>query len=73
MPLMLLKPGEKGIIKRISGKDDIRLHLAELGFVVGSQILVVQAASGALIVQIKDSKIGLDRSLVSKIEVEGNV
>ncbi len=70
MPLMLLKSGEKGLITRITGKDEVKLHLAELGFVVGSKLSVVQSLGGSLIVQIKDSRIGLDRSLVSKIEVE---
>lgn len=70
MPLMLMKVGESGQIIRISGKQEVRTHLAELGFVVGQELSVVQSLSGSIIVQVKDSRIGLDRSLASKIEVE---
>ena len=34
MPLALAKPGETFTIGKITGKDQIRQHLAELGFVV---------------------------------------
>ena len=34
MPLTMAKAGETVTIKKITGKDEIRLHLAELGFVV---------------------------------------
>ena len=37
MPLTMTKAGETVTIRRISGKDEVRLHLAELGFVVGSE------------------------------------
>ena len=33
MPLTMAKAGETVTIKKITGKDEIRLHLAELGFV----------------------------------------
>ena len=35
-PLTMAKVGEKGQIKRISGKDEVKVHLAELGFVVNN-------------------------------------
>ena len=35
MPLTMAEVGERNIIKRISGRDEVRRHLAELGFVVG--------------------------------------
>ena len=34
MPLTMAKSGETVTIVRITGKDEVRLHLAELGFVV---------------------------------------
>ena len=34
MPLTMAKAGETVTIKKITGKDEVRLHLAELGFVV---------------------------------------
>lgn len=33
MPLTMARPGESFAIRRITGKDEVRQHLAELGFV----------------------------------------
>ena len=38
MPLTMAKAGETVTIKKITGKDEVRLHLAELGFVVDSEV-----------------------------------
>ena len=37
MPLTMAKAGETVTIKKITGKDEVRQHLAELGFVVDSR------------------------------------
>ncbi len=37
MPLGMANVGDVNIIKRITGRDDVRQHLAELGFVVGGE------------------------------------
>ena len=67
IPLSAAKPGETVTISRITGKDDIRQHLAELGFVVGTEITVVSELAGNLIVQVKDSRVALDRTMVNRI------
>lgn len=36
MPLAMAKIGETVTIRKITGRDDVRQHLAELGFVVDS-------------------------------------
>ena len=64
MPLTMTKAGETVTIRRISGKDEVRLHLAELGFVVGSEVTVVN-----LIVQVKQSRLALDKTMASRIMV----
>ena len=35
MPLTMTKAGDTVTIRKITGKDEVRQHLAELGFVVG--------------------------------------
>ena len=35
MPLTMAKAGEEAAILKITGRDETRQHLAELGFVVG--------------------------------------
>lgn len=69
MPLIMAKSGETFTIRRISGKDEMRRHLAGLGFVVDSDVMVVSSIAGNLIVQIKDSRIALDQSMASRIMV----
>lgn len=67
MPLAIARTGEKVVIRKISGNDDIRRHLATLGFVVDSTILVVSSMGGNLIVEIKGSRVALDRSMARRI------
>ena len=67
MPLTMAKPGERVTIRKITGKDEVRQHLAELGFVVDSDVMVVNEISGNLIVQVKASRIALDRSMANRI------
>ena len=67
MPLAMAKAGERVTIRKITGKDEVRQHLAELGFVVGSDVTVVSENAGNLILQVKDSRIALDRSMANRI------
>ena len=69
MPLTMTKAGETVTIRRISGKDEVRLHLAELGFVVGSEVTVVNEIAGNLIIQVKEARIALDKTLAMRIIV----
>lgn len=69
MPLTMAKTGETVTIRKITGKDDIRQHLAELGFVVDSTITVVSEMAGNLILQVKDSRIALDQTMANRIMI----
>lgn len=69
MPLSMAKPGETLVIRKITGKDEVRAHLAELGFVVDGVVTVVTELAGNLILQVKDSRVALDRNLASRILV----
>ncbi len=42
MPLGMASAGDTSVIRRITGRDEVRQHLAELGFVVGEQVTVVR-------------------------------
>ena len=48
MPLTYVPIGEPAVIRKITGKDEVRQHLAELGFVVGQQVTVVSSLAGNL-------------------------
>ncbi|SCJ96398.1 FeoA domain [uncultured Eubacterium sp.] len=67
MPLSMAKMGETVTIRKIGGKDEVRQHMAELGFVVDETVTVVNEMGGSLILQVKDSRIALGKALAAKI------
>ncbi len=69
MPLTMTRPGDCVVIRRISGRDQVRQHLAELGFVVDSEVTVVSEMAGSLIVQVRDGRVALDRTMANRIQV----
>lgn len=69
MPLTMAKTGETVTIRRISGGGEVRQHLVELGFVVDSVVTVVSEIAGNLIVQVKDSRIALDKTMANRIMI----
>lgn len=69
MPLAMADIGEVNIIKSVTGRDDLRRHLAELGFVVGGEVRVVSRLSGGVILSVKDGRVALDRSMALRIMV----
>ena len=69
MPLTMAQPGQTVTIRKITGRDEVRQHLAELGFVVGEPVTVVNVLGGNLILQVKESRIALDKTLAMRILV----
>ena len=69
MPLTMAKVGERAAIRNITGWDEVRLHLAELGFVVDSDVTVFSEIAGNVIVEVKNSRIALDKTMANRILV----
>ena len=69
MPLSMAKAGETVAIRKITGRDEVRPHLAELGFVVDSTVTVVSETAGNLILHVKDSRVALDRGMANRIMI----
>ena len=69
MPLNVVSSGESFLIKKITGKEEVRRFLENLGFVAGAQVSVVSEISGNIIVQIKDSRVAISREMAQKIIV----
>ena len=67
IPLTAAKAGETVTIKKITGRDELRRHLAEMGFVVDDDVTVVNEMAGNLIVQVKDSRVALDKTMANRI------
>ena len=69
MPLTMAGIGEPVVIRKITGKDQVRQHLAELGFVVDGTVTVISRLAGNLILQVKDSRIALDSTMANRIMI----
>lgn len=70
LPLSLAQPGHVGVIVKITGLPPIRQHLIDLGFVEGGQVMVHSAQQGSLIVQVKETRIAMNRNLAEKIKIQ---
>lgn len=69
MPITMGKPGERYTIRKITGRDEVRQHLAEMGFVLDTELVVVSELSGNLILQVRDSRVALDKGMANRILV----
>ncbi len=69
MPLTMAGAGEKNTILKITGKEETRKFLENLGFVTGSTVTVVSEADGNLIVNVKDSRVALGKDMANRIMV----
>lgn len=69
MPLVFAKEGEANFIKKVTGKEESRLFLEKLGFVAGAAITVVSSIGGNLIVNVKDSRVAIDRNMAKGIMI----
>jgi len=67
MPLTMALPGEVNTIRKVGGKEETRKFLENLGFVAGGQVTVVSQISGNMIVNVKESRVALDRDMAGKI------
>ncbi len=70
VPLTLAEGGGKSTVVKITGRDEVRQHLAELGFVVGTDVVVTNRLGGNMIVSVKDSRVAIDRDMASRIMVD---
>ncbi|MEG2295138.1 MAG: FeoA family protein [Oscillospiraceae bacterium] len=69
MPITMAKKGEFQSIKKINGKDETKQFLHGLGFVVGSSICIINELGGNIILNVKDARIALDKTMANRIIV----
>ncbi|MDF2541491.1 MAG: Fe2+ transport system protein [Herbinix sp.] len=70
MPLTMVALGETKTISEFKGKEDIKKHLLNLGFIKGEKVEVVGDNASGIILMIKGVKIALNKGLASKIMVD---
>ena len=68
-PLVIAKPGEEFIIKKIGGSEEVKRHLENLGFTVGGTVAVVSSLSGNLILKVKESRVAINEDMARRIMV----
>ena len=69
MPLTLATLGEEHVIQKITGNAETKQHLADLGFVVGGKVMAVSELDGSLIVNVKESRVAIGKSMAMKIMI----
>lgn len=69
MPLSMAKSGESNSIKKVGGAADMKQHLENLGFVVGTSVTVITEIAGNVIVNIKESRVAISREMACKIMI----
>ncbi|WP_347559333.1 FeoA family protein [Anaerofustis stercorihominis] len=69
MPLNLVNIGSVETIKRVSGNEETKRFLENLGFVNGSEITVISMIGGNVIVNIKDSRVAINKDMAKHIMV----
>ena len=69
MPLAMVNIGKESAVVRITGSEDTRKFLENLGFVPGSVVTVVASMGGNVIVNIKNSRVAISKEMAMKIMV----
>lgn len=69
MPLTLAPVGEELVIRKVGGSAEVKSHLEDMGFVSGGTVTVISTIGGNLIVNVKESRVAIDRELAAKIIV----
>ena len=69
MPLTFATPGEENTVKKVTGKDETRRFLANLGFVEGGTVTVISEVAGNLIVNVKETRVALSKSMANRVIV----
>lgn len=69
MPLTFAEVGEENIIIKIGGKQEVKSHLENLGFVVGGAVTVISTMGGNVIVNVNESRIAISKEMAQKIMI----
>lgn len=69
MPLTLADAGEEKIIKKIGGRQEVKTHLENLGFVAGGAVTIVSTMGGNVIVKVKESRVAISKEMAQRIMI----
>ena len=69
MPLTFADVGTDYVVRRIVGKPEVKKHLENLGFVVGTGVSVINTIGGNVIVKVKESRVSISQEMAQKIMI----
>lgn len=69
MPLAMVTVGDEKTIVDFKGKEDVKRHLTDLGFIKGQNVQVLGSNASGLILLVKGVRIALNKGLATKIMV----
>jgi Fe2+ transport system protein FeoA len=71
MTLLYSKPGVPMVVDEITWSPGVKRRLEDMGFIKGTPVCVVRSDGfGAIVVEIKGSKLLLGRGMAQKIKVK---
>lgn len=68
-PLTMASRGETSSVVKITGNDDVRRHLADMGFVAGAQVSVISELGGGIILSLGGGRMALDKCMANRIMI----
>ena len=69
IPLIFANKNEEQVIKKISGSDEVKRHLENLGFTVGGTVTIINSLGGNVIVKVKESRIAINEDMARRIMI----
>lgn len=69
MPLTFADTDTDYVVKKIGGKQEVKKHLENLGFVVGTGVSVINTIGGNVIVKVKESRVAISQEMAQKIMI----
>ncbi len=69
MPLNMIGTGSSAEVRRVSGNEDVRRYLGNLGFVQGAKVTLLSEIGGSVIVGVCDSRIAINKDMAAHILV----
>ena len=70
MSLSMMKVGDEGVVLEFRGKEAMKRHLQDLGFVKGEKVQVIGDNPSGLILLVKGVRIAINRGIASLIMVD---
>ena len=70
MPLVIAPLNVDLRVIKILAEEKIKKHLENLGITIDSNIMVLSAQHGSVILKVKEGRLALDRDLATKIIVD---